>query len=420
MKSARKYAWIAFWIISAHYLIGNFHRVCPAVVAPDLIRAFGISGASLGILASTYFFAYAAMQIPVGVLADAWGVRRTVTLFGCMAALGGIAFGLSSSFGWATGARVLVGVGASAFFVCAMKLFANWFKGSQYAQISGLFIAFGGVGWLFATTPLAFVAESLGWRAAFLFIGGIGILLAICTWFWFLESPPDETFSPVGSSAGNPPSRPALRGSFLRVIRTWRFWVLVIWSICINGINFGFLGLWAGPYLLDAYGLSKPAAGTALSMVAFSMILGAPFLGLLSDRVFASRKKVLMGGAATLCLCWAALLAFHAALPYGALCVVFFFMGMTSSAIGPIGVTAAKELFQNEMAGMAIGTMNVFPFLSGVFFQPVVGMILDWSGAVAPYSPAAYIPVLWVFFAASIGAFLSSLLVKETYGREVR
>jgi MFS family permease len=73
MTGARRCAWIAFWIISAHYIIGNFHRVCPAMVAPELSRAFGISGASSGILASIYFFAYGAMQIPVGILADVWG-----------------------------------------------------------------------------------------------------------------------------------------------------------------------------------------------------------------------------------------------------------------------------------------------------------------------------------------------------------
>jgi len=148
MTGVRKHAWAAVAIISAHYLIGNFHRVCPAVVAPDLISAFGISGASLGVLASTYFFAYGAMQIPVGILADAWGVKKTVILFSGLAALGGTAFGLAPSFGWAASARVLVGVGGGAFFVCAMKLFANWFRGNQYARISGLFLAFGGVGWL--------------------------------------------------------------------------------------------------------------------------------------------------------------------------------------------------------------------------------------------------------------------------------
>lgn len=418
MTGARRYAWIAFWIISAHYLIGNFHRVCPAVVAPELISAFGISGASLGILASSYFFAYGAMQIPVGILADAWGVRRTVILFGGLTALGGVAFGLSPSFGWATAARILVGVGVSAFFVCAMKLFANWFKGSEYARISGLFLAFGGVGWLFATTPLAFVAQSLGWRAAFLFIGGIGIFLVVCTWFWLVERPGDEKDSQTkGPSASNPPASRGFRRSFLLVIRTWRFWVLVLWTFCINGIQFGFLGLWAGPYLMDSYGLSKPATGTVLSMVAFSMIFGAPLLGFLSDRVLASRKKVLMGGAAILSLCWAALIAFHGNLPYVVLCGVFFFMGLTSSAIGTIGVTAAKELFPNDIAGTAIGTMNVFPFIGGMIFQPVAGMILDRSAAAPPYPPAAYLPMIYLFLAAAVVAFLSSLFVKETFKR---
>ncbi len=137
MSGARRYAWIAFWIISLHYFIGFFQRVCPAVVASELMKAFGIGGTSMGVLASSYFIAYGAMQIPVGILADAWGVKKTVTLFGCLASVGGIAFGLSPSFGWATAARILVGVGVSAFFVCAMKLFADWFKGNQYARISG-------------------------------------------------------------------------------------------------------------------------------------------------------------------------------------------------------------------------------------------------------------------------------------------
>jgi MFS family permease len=417
MRVARRYAWITIWIVSAHYLIGSFHRVCPAVVAPELISAFGISGASLGILASTYFFAYAAMQIPVGVLADAWGVKRTVILFGCLAALGGIAFGLAPSFGWAMAARILVGVGSSAFFICAMKLFSNWFSGGEYARISGLFVAFGGVGWFSATIPLAFVAESLGWRAAFFLIGGTGILLMICTWLWLVEKPAERNLRREGPSAGVLPVPLGFRVSFLLVIREWRFWVLVLWTFCINGVHFGFLGLWAGPYLMDAYGLSKPETGTVLSMVAISIIFGAPFLGFLSDRVFASRKKVLVGGSVSLCLCWVALLVFHGNLPYVVLCGLFFLMGLTSSAIGIIGVVAAKELFPNDIAGTAIGTMNGFPFLAGIVAQPVVGMILDRSGTAAPYPPVAYLPMIYFFLAAATVSFLCSLFVKETFER---
>jgi len=407
--------WAVFWIISAHYLIGYFHRVAPAVVAPELIRTFGISGAALGVLASTYFYAYAAMQIPVGILADSWGVKKTVMAFAALAAAGGIAFGLSPTFGAAIAARIAVGLGVSAFFVCAMKLFTNWFKGSEYARISGLFLAVGGAGWLFATTPLAFTAQHLGWRAAFLCIGGLGLLLVVCTHFWLSDTPCDGPFpSPDESCVGKRPARRDLKEAFALVLTSRQFWTMVIWSFCTNGIQFGFLGLWAGPYLMDVYGLSKPAAGSVLAMVAFAMIIGAPFLGFLSDRVLESRKKVLVASSLTLSLCWAAMAAGHGNFTFGTLCAIFFLMGLTSSAIGTIGATVAKELFPIEMAGVSVGTLNLFPFAAGMLFQPLIGMILDLSGAVSAYPPSAYVPVLWIFLAVSIVAFLSALCLKET------
>jgi len=416
MSGARRYAWIAFWIISLHYFIGFFQRVWPAVVASELMKAFGIGGTSMGVLASSYFIAYGAMQIPVGILADAWGVKKTVTLFGCLASVGGIAFGLSPSFGWATAARILVGVGVSAFFVCAMKLFADWFKGNQYARISGLFLGFGGLGWLAATTPLAFLSQALGWREIFLVIGGIGLLLTASAWLWLVERPPGERASAARASADIAPAGPTPWSSFLRVVRTWRFWALAVWFFCINGFNFAFLGLWAGPYLMDAYGFSPTATGTVLSLAAFSVIFGAPCLGYLSDRVLRSRKKVLVGAAACLLLVWSALLLFHGRLSYPALCVVFFFLGLTSSAIGTIGITAVKELFPNDIAGTAIGTLNVFPFIGGIVFQLSLGMILDRSGS-APYAPEAYVPVIRFLWAAVAAGLLCTLFVKETFKR---
>ena len=416
MGNTRRYAWVAFWIISAHFFISYFHRVCPAVVAPDLMKSFGISAASLGVLASSYFLSYGVMQIPVGILADSWGVKRTVTLFGGLTALGGVAFGLAPSFGWATAARILVGIGVSAFFVCAMKLFADWFTGNRYARISGLFLGFGGLGWFAATTPLAYLAQGLGWRGSFLVIGGAGLLLTVCTWLWLVERPSDARICSARSASSNSPGDAAPWGSFLLVVRTWRFWVLAVWIFCTNGFSFGFQGLWAGPYLMDVYGFSAPAAGTVLSMAAFAVIFGAPFLGFLSDRVFHSRKKVLVGGAVILLVSLTTLLAFHGRLSYAALCTVFFFLGLTSNAIGTIGITAAKELFPNDIAGTAIGTLNVFPFIGGIVFQLYAGMILDVSGS-APYPPAASLPVLYFFLAALTISRLCTLFVRETFGR---
>ncbi|MEJ2166660.1 MAG: MFS transporter, partial [Desulfobacterales bacterium] len=61
------------------YVLVFFHRLCPAVIALDIQASFGLSGTLLGVLGSAYFYAYAAMQLPTGLMADSWGPRKTVS-----------------------------------------------------------------------------------------------------------------------------------------------------------------------------------------------------------------------------------------------------------------------------------------------------------------------------------------------------
>jgi sugar phosphate permease len=51
LRRSYRYRWVIFWVLAFQYLVVYFHRVCPAVVAPELVAAFNISGASLGVLA---------------------------------------------------------------------------------------------------------------------------------------------------------------------------------------------------------------------------------------------------------------------------------------------------------------------------------------------------------------------------------
>gem|GEM_PF-1898539 len=61
------YRWVIFCIMGLAYMSAFFHRICPAVVAFDLQRAFGLSGGVIGLLASAYFYGYALIQFPAGV-----------------------------------------------------------------------------------------------------------------------------------------------------------------------------------------------------------------------------------------------------------------------------------------------------------------------------------------------------------------
>jgi len=411
-----RYRWFIFWVLAFQYLLVYFHRVSPAVVASDLIKSFHISGASLGVLASAYFYSYGAMQIPVGILSDRWGAKKTIILFSLIAACGSVLFGLSKGFGLAIVSRILVGLGVSAIFIATMKILARWFRVREYARISGTLMSIGGAGWFVATTPLAIASQAFGWRISFIAIGFISLIMVLITWRIIADTPEKkglpEIVEPIHTELKQ--DHRGIRDMGL-IFRQRHFWAIAIWFTFRGGALFGFFGLWAGPYLVDVYGFSRQATGNILSMVAFAMIFLSPILGHLSDKTFSSRKKILVGTSIINVLCWFVMALNYDKLSLSGLYIIFFFMGITISSVGTIAIIATKEYFPPEIAGTSMGTMNIFPFIGGLIFQPLLGYILDRSGkAGGVYLPSGYQIITWILFITSILALMSVLFSKET------
>lgn len=71
--------WLIWCIAALFYFYEFFLQVSPNVMVPELMSSFHVTAASLGNLAAFYFYAYAIMQIPAGVLLDFFGPRRFST-----------------------------------------------------------------------------------------------------------------------------------------------------------------------------------------------------------------------------------------------------------------------------------------------------------------------------------------------------
>ncbi len=108
-----------------------------------------------------------------------------------------------------------------ATFVSSLKALAEWFGGREYARISGLLMAMGGIGWLSAATPLALLTETLGWRCAFVIIGIITAFLAILTWFTVVDKPDSNNTTSINSKEKEPEYN--LRASLSYIIRQKHF-----------------------------------------------------------------------------------------------------------------------------------------------------------------------------------------------------
>lgn len=414
-----RYRWLVFGLLAAGYLLVYFHRLSPAVVALDMMRDLQAGGALMGLLGSAYFYPYALMQLPAGLLSDSWGPRRTVTMFFLLAGAASIFFGLSTGVSSAIVARVLVGLGVSMLFVPTTKILTKWFKTSEFAVMTGILMAMGGLGALTAAAPLAYLSNLLGWRGSFVAIGIATLILGAAIWALVRDNPAD-----MGLPAVDDPDRPVIRGTpetitlkagMKMVLSRGAFWPLSIWFFFTAGTFFTFGGLWGGPYLMQVYGLTKAQAGQILSMLAVAMIIGSPFLSYLSNRI-QSRKAVLIGASVLLLALTSVLAFFPASMSTPSLYGFCFLFSLTSSSIVVIGFTEAKEMFPLAISGTAVGLVNVFPFLGGAVLQPLLGWFLDIQGPVGgPYSAQTYGRGFLLLFASAAVALIAALVSAETF-----
>ncbi len=98
--------WFMWSLGALFFCYGFFQRVVPSVMISDLMRDFGVGAAILGNLSAFYFYAYAAMQLPVGVLVDNWGPRRTLAGGALVCGIGTLVFAAAFALGPAYLGRV--------------------------------------------------------------------------------------------------------------------------------------------------------------------------------------------------------------------------------------------------------------------------------------------------------------------------
>ena len=160
----RRLRGLAFALGAAAFVLAFFHRVAPGVVAADLRATFDTSATTLGFIAAFYFYPYAAMQLPSGVLADTIGPRRLFTAGTLVAGAGSLVFAFAPDVPWLLAGRALVGLGVAVAFVSVLKLVASWFSEREFGTWVGVLQMLGNLGGVLGAWPLA---ESLARGVAF-------------------------------------------------------------------------------------------------------------------------------------------------------------------------------------------------------------------------------------------------------------
>jgi sugar phosphate permease len=414
--------WGVLLVPALLYFLSYFHRVAPVVVAGDLMAAFAVSAATLGALSAIYPYCFAAMALPGGSLADLLGPRRTLTLGGLSMSVGSVLFGMAPGFGAAFAGRLLVGLGASVILIAGLRLAAEWFRTEEFGTVAGAAQSVGSLGAIAGTTPLALLVELIGWRQGFVTIGALTALLAAACFVTVRDRPPR-----ADAPAARPrPDAPGLRqvvAGIPSVILNPRSWTVGLISGGIYGGFAAFVGLWGVPYLTQVYEMPRVRAANLVGLAALGLLVGAPLLGWLSDRLRRRRLPLILVSGMNV-LTWVALVAPATPITPELLPLICFLIGLGSSVVVLV-FAAIREVNDPRCVGVALGFHNLPTFLSFGLMQWVTGLVLDhhWDGALAAgarvYGADAYRAAFALCLALAAGSFLSACLAPETRGRNI-
>lgn len=372
--------WLGFGFLMVGFCLVSLHRTSTAVLSEQLMGAFEMSATRLGLLHSSFFYLYAALQIPAGLLTDRYGARAIAAGGTVLMSVGAIAFGLAGSFAVAFAGRLLVGCGASVLFVAALRFAANWFRPDEFGTMSGVTLTVGVFGGLVATTPLALTIAAIGWRSTLLGLGGVGLLAAVGVVALSHDTPAQAGLDPIDDV----PDRPTVTASDLRrhvgtAVREAETWLLGLLLCFQAGIGLTVFGLWGIPYLVQTYGLTVTAASVYLLVGTVGGAIGPTAYGWLSDRL-GRRTPLIVFSTVAFSATWGVFAAFGT-IPLLLVAVVFFFSRFLGAGL-PLVFAVVKERHPVGASGTVIGIVNTLGWLGAAVFPVVLGAALDtfWTG----------------------------------------
>ena len=365
------------------YFLSYLYRVVNAVIAPYLISEIGLGPSDLGLLTSAYFLTFAAFQLPLGMLLDHYGPRKTEASLLIFAALGAFVFALSTSTIGLIAGRALIGFGVSACLMAAFKAYSIWLPRERLPLVNGFQMAAGGLGALSGTVPVEAALSITDWRGVFQVLGLITLVAAAA--IFFVVPKRDE-----GDKDKSGESFRKLMAGVVEVFTSPVFWWIVPLTVTSQAAFLAIQSLWVGPWLHDVGGLDREQVATHLFLIAASMVAGFISWGVVADRLgrFGIKPTAIAITGMVLFIIVQCLITFQLTDAFLPLWMLFGFFATS----GILPYAALSQKFPLKLAGRVITGVNLLVFVGAFALQWGSGVIIgQWDKtASGNYDPAGY------------------------------
>jgi len=383
-SSARpgRYRWLVCALLFFATTVNYIDRQILALLKPVLDLELGWTNAQFGEVNAAFQGAYAIGLLVFGWLVDRVGTKIGYALSIAAWSLAAFSHALAGTVAGFTNARMALGLGEGGNFPSAIKAVALWFPKRERAYATALFNAGANVGAIAAPAFVPWLADTWGWRSAFV-AAGIAGFAWLALWLPFYELPervprldPAE-LRYIRSDASDEAVAPA-RVSWLAVMRRRAAWSFIVGKLLTDPVWWFFL-TWLPDFFKKTRGLDLKQSSLHLVsiyvIVTVLSIAGGYVPGALVRRGFSitrARKS--------------AMLLFA--------CLVVPVLGVTKVGVWPavvlIGIagaahqawsanlfTSVSDMFPKHAIASVVGVGGMAGSLGGIFFPIYAGKLLD-------------------------------------------
>ena len=318
---------------------------------------------------TTYLIIYGLMQIPVGLIVDRIGLKKSLSIGALICWISAIGFSYSYQFPMAVFFRMLAGLGSSFGFICLLVAVYDWLPNRYAAFFIGVSQFIGVMGPMLAAGPLDSLASSsdFSWRSVFLMIALVGIILNILI-FIFVRNAQSQ----LGAYIMIKPKVSVFKSLRKLFSRPQPIFIAIFSALLYFLIEY--LSENEGKSFLVVKGFSPNFAAYMITIAWLGYGIGAPFVGWISDLY--QRRVIFMRLSALICVMSFLGIIFSEDKTLTTLS--FFFLGL-GAAGQSLGFVIMAEQCKKADLGLGLSLNNAFITSCIAFNAPVIGWMIDFS-----------------------------------------
>lgn len=400
--------WLIILSGAVFYAYQSILRVAPNVMNADWMLHFHIDANALGFMISFYYWSYATVQIPLGVMLDKFGAKRLMVLASFLCAISCFIIASTDSVTIASIAMFLMGLGSACAFLGSIKLGTTWFTSNELVKIVAFVIVLGSFGSALGGRPLNMLTNYMGWQATMNLMGVIGLF--VCSFVYLTVGralEPQSHQTPENVLDG-----------VKKVILRPQAWLIALYGTFMYSPIIIYGTSWGMPFINSMPDVGEGTAAWVLTSMVVGAAIGSPIFAYYSDHISQRIRPMIMG--ALLGLMIELIIIFVPGLSITSLFGLFFLVGFCYTA-KTLSFTAVCEIMPKSCSGVAVGFLNTLAMGAGTIFHPLIGklLVVHWDGTMlgtAPlYSEWDYRFALSVLPICLGAALLLMMFIKETH-----